>query len=95
MRFLKLIFLLLIMVLGATIAVLNADQVTLNYYFGSRELPLSVVLVGAMALGALLGVVASLGGMFRLKRQNFELKRKARIASEEVRNLRALPIKDQ
>jgi len=94
-RFLKLIFLLLIMMLGAAIAVLNADVVILNYYFGSQELPLSVVLVGAMALGALLGVLAGLGGMFRLKRENAELKRKARIASEEVRNLRALPIKDQ
>ncbi|MCG8427881.1 MAG: LapA family protein [Chromatiales bacterium] len=94
MRFLKLIFILLIMIIGAALAVMNADPVQLNYYFGSIELPLSVVLVGSIATGAALGLLATLGGFFRLKRQNMELKRKAKLASQEVNNLRSIPIKD-
>ncbi|MES9965612.1 MAG: LapA family protein [Candidatus Sedimenticola sp. 20ELBAFRAG] len=94
MRILKIIFFLLLMAIGAVLTAMNSDNVVLNYYFGSRELPLSVVLVGAVAFGALLGLLASLGGFFRLKRQNSELRRKAQLASQEVNNLRAIPIKD-
>ena len=94
MRFLKLIFILLIMMIGAAFAVMNADPVMLNYYFGKQELPLSVVLVGAIGLGAVLGVLATLSGSLRLRRENMSLRHKARLATQEVNNLRALPIKD-
>ncbi|MET0047837.1 MAG: LapA family protein [Sedimenticola sp.] len=94
MQLIKLIIILLLMAVGVVLTVLNSESVVLNYYFGSRELPLSVVLVAAVAFGALLGLVASLGGFFRLKRQNSELRRKAQLASQEINNLRAIPIKD-
>ena len=58
MRFLKLLLILLIMMFGAAFAVMNAEPVNLNYYFGSRELPLSVVLVGAVIVGVVLGALA-------------------------------------
>lgn len=93
-RFLKLIFIFIIMVIGAALAVMNAESVQLNYYFGSIQLPLSVILVGAIAAGSVLGLLAALGGFFRLKKQNVELRRQARLASQEVNNLRAIPIKD-
>ena len=94
MRLIRLILFLLVMLVGAVLAVMNADLVNLNYYFGSRELPLSVLLVGAVFVGAVLGMVAGLGGMMRVKRENADLRRQARLASEEVNNLRSLPIKD-
>lgn len=94
MRFLKIILFIVLMVIGGALASLNAGTVDLNYYFGSITLPLTIVLLGAVALGAFLGVLASLGGIFRLKRKNSELKRKARLAAQEVNNLRAIPIKD-
>jgi len=93
-RLIRLILFLLVMLVGAVLAVMNADLVNLNYYFGSRELPLSVLLVGAVFVGAVLGMVAGLGGMMRVKRENANLRRQARLASEEVNNLRSLPIKD-
>jgi putative membrane protein len=82
------------MLVGVALAVMNADPVNLNYYFGSRELPLSVLLVAAVFVGAILGMVAGLGGMMRVKRENADLRKQARLASEEVNNLRSLPIKD-
>lgn len=94
MRFLKLLFILLVMLVGAAFAVMNAEPVNLNYYFGSRELPLSVVLVGAVCIGAVLGILAGLTTMARLKRENAELHRQAKLASQEVNNLRTIPLKD-
>lgn len=94
MRLIRLILFLLVMLAGVALAVMNADLVNLNYYFGSRELPLSVLLVGAVFVGAILGMVAGLGGMMRVKRENADLRKQARLASEEVNNLRSLPIKD-
>lgn len=93
-RILGLLFLLLILVIGLTFAVLNATPVTLNYYFGSREAPLSLVLVLALIAGAILGVLASSGLMLRLKRENSRLQRAIKVAEKEVVNLRTMPVKD-
>ena len=75
MRFFKLLFILLVMLVGAAFAVMNAENVNLNYYFGSTVLPLSVVLVGAVCFGALLGILAGLGGLASLKYENANLRR--------------------
>ncbi|OQX31989.1 MAG: DNA recombination protein RecN [Candidatus Sedimenticola endophacoides] len=94
MRFLKFVLFLLVMVVGGAFATINAGVVTLDYYFASVTLPLSVVLLGAVAFGALLGCLAMLGSLFRLKRENSELVRKSRLANQELNNLRSIPIKD-
>ena len=94
MRFFKLLFILMVMLVGAAFAVMNAENVNLNYYFGSSVLPLSVVLVGAVCFGAVLGILAGLGGLARLKHENASLRRQVRLASQEVNNLRTMPIKD-
>ncbi len=95
MRIIKLILLMLIVMLGAVFAVLNAEPVQFNYYFGSRELPLSLIMTLALGAGALLGILACMGLMFGMKRENILLRRKSQLASQEVNNLRALPLKDR
>ena len=95
MRIIKLILLFLIVLLGAVFAVLNADPVNFNYYFGSHELPLSLIMTLAMGVGVLLGMLACMGLMFGMKRENLQLRRKSQLASQEVNNLRALPLKDR
>lgn len=95
MRFIKLILVLAVMILGAAFTLMNADNVVVNYYFGSRELPLSVVIVGVLCVGVLLGVFGNMGRILGLKRENAELRKQARLASQEVKNLRALPLKDR
>ena len=106
MRFFKLLFILLVMLVGAAFAVMNDEVVNLNYYFGSTVLPLSLVLVGAVCIGAVLGMLkntvvdnhivmlAGLAGLASLKHENASLRREARLASQEVKNLRTMPIKD-
>ncbi|MET0003700.1 MAG: LapA family protein [Candidatus Thiodiazotropha sp.] len=95
MRFIKLFIVILIMMLGAVFTVLNADPVEINYYFGHRDFPLSLILTIALGLGVILGVLAGMGRVLGLKREIHSLKRRSQMVSEEVKNLRALPLKEQ
>ena len=94
MRFIRLLLFLVLILLGAVFTVMNAGTVHLDYYFGALDLPFSLVLIAAIGVGALLGVLASLGTLFRMKRENAQLRRQVRLTSEEVRNLRSIPIKE-
>lgn len=91
---LKLLLLLLVLVVAAFFASLNPAEVTLNYYFGSADLPLAILLVAAMGVGVMLGLFAGLGLYVRAKRTQLRLQRKARLAEQEVNNLRAIPLRD-
>lgn len=95
MRFIKFIVVILIMMVGAVFAVLNADSVEINYYFGSRELPLSLILTITLGLGLVLGILAGMGRVLGLKREINALRKRSQMVNEEVNNLRALPLKDQ
>jgi lipopolysaccharide assembly protein A len=86
--------LLLVTLLGLTFALMNADMVRLDYYFGSVQAPLSLVVVIAIIIGAALGVLASVGIVVGQKRELAKLRKTAKIAEEEVSNLRSLPLKD-
>lgn len=94
-RVLGLLLLLLVLVFGLYFGLLNAEPVTVNYYFGARTLPLSFILVVMLIFGAVLGAVAGLGHSFRLRREIHRLRREHRIAEQELANLRSLPIKDK
>lgn len=94
MRFIRLLLFLVLILLGAAFTVLNDGSVHLDYYFGALDLSFSLILIVTLAVGALLGVLASLGTLFRMKRENAQLRRQVRLTSEEVRNLRSIPIKD-
>lgn len=95
MRIIKLILFMLIVMLGAVFAVLNAEPVQFNYYFGSVQMPLSLVMTIVLGAGVVLGILACMGLMFGMKRENLQLRRKSQLASQEVNNLRALPLKDR
>ena len=75
MRILSLIMMILIAVIGVTFAVLNAQAVTLNYYFGSSQASLSMVIVCAVGLGILIGLLSMTFPLLKLKASNFSLKR--------------------
>ena len=94
MRFIKLLLLMIIMIFGAVFAVLNSDSVQVNYYFGSRDLPLSLVLTMVFGVGVVLGVVSGMGRVVGLKREIQNLRRRSEMVSKEVNNLRALPLKE-
>lgn len=95
MRLVTFGFWIILLVLGIVFAVLNADKVSLNYYFGTAQVELSLIMVLAIVAGALLGVLSSLGVVLKAKREAAKYKKAADIAEKEVLNLRAIPIQDK
>lgn len=94
MRVIGSLFFIVIAIIGIAFAVLNADPVTLHYYTGSAETPLSLALVCALGIGALLGVIASTAVILRMKREISRLRREGKSTEKEIMNLRNIPIKD-
>jgi uncharacterized integral membrane protein len=68
----------MIMALGTALALLNGQPVRLDYYFGQLEAPLALVVAGAVAVGALFGVLASLGRVVRAKQESAHWRRRAK-----------------
>lgn len=95
LRIIYLILALIIVIIGIVFAVLNAEHVQLNYYLGSVQIPLSLMLVLAMIVGAGLGVLASLSIIITSRREVHKLKKSVEMAEKEIVNLRNIPIKDQ
>jgi len=84
-----------VMVFGLTFAYRNPQTIALKYHFGlSWEGPVSLILLGAFAFGVVLGVVASLALVVRMQRELRRAQREISDIEQEVRSLRALPIKD-
>lgn len=93
-RVISLILIAIFVLLGLAFAVVNAKPVELNYFLAVREVPLAMVLVLSLVLGAIMGFVFSLGMVIRLKRETLRLRRQLQVADKEVVNLRTMPIKD-
>jgi len=93
MRLIQGILLFLVFVVALAFAVINAQSVTVSYYLGSFDLPLSVVMVVTFALGSLFGILAGFVRVLTLKREVSRLRRSERIAQQELTNLRSLPIR--
>lgn len=94
-RLLLLILFLVLFALGISFAVHNAEPVQLNYYFGRIVAPLSLVVVMALAAGALLGVITSVVLVFGQRRKVARLQRKLSMCEQELRNLRQIPLRDK
>ncbi|OGT20673.1 MAG: hypothetical protein A2V90_05190 [Gammaproteobacteria bacterium RBG_16_57_12] len=93
-RFVILFVILVAVFLGLGFAVLNAGLVTLNYYFGRGEYPLSLILVATLALGCFMGMLAGLGMYLGARRELARLRKEVKLKEKEVLNLRTLPLKD-
>jgi len=85
---------LVLCVAALSFAALNAEPVAIDYYLGQLEVPLALLLVTALAIGALLGSLVGFGRVLRVRRDMARLRRESRATEEEVRNLRALPLRD-
>lgn len=67
MRIFTLLILIFAVILGVSFAALNAGSVTVNYYIGTQTIPLSLLLLGVLVIGILIGYFASLPSRFRSK----------------------------
>jgi len=94
-RLFRFVVYLIVALLALVFALLNAQPTQFNYYYGQLEIPLSLIIAIAIAVGAVLGVVASMGIVIRAKRQSTVQRRNAEIAEKELSKLRALPLKEK
>lgn len=67
----------------------NTHLVTVNYYFASVELSVSVLLLSALCLGMLLGMSFNVLRMWSLQRDNQRLKRLHKQTLHEINTLLA------
>jgi len=94
-RLIGLIGLILIAIVVLAFTVKNSGDVTFNFYAGSIQLPLSLLLAITLAFGALFGVLASLVVLLRTKQELRKARKQARMKVQEIENLRAIPFQDK
>ena len=85
---------LVVIAIGLSFAMLNPAATELDFYFGRLALPLSLWLVIAFALGALLGMVAAVGIITKQRWQLARLRREVASSRDELSELRKLPIRN-
>lgn len=95
MRVLSYLFLLLLILIGITFATLNPDIVTVNYYIGQQQLPLSLLLVSVFGLGGILGILVGFWFVINTKIKNYRLRQRLKMAEKEIENLRAIPLQNK
>lgn len=88
------VFFLILVLFGIIFAVLNSEMVALNYYFDTQQVPLSLIMLLSMIIGAVIGVLVSMAQLLKARRDVSKLKKQVQIAEKEVSNLRTIPIKD-
>ncbi len=95
LKLLKFFFLIAAAALGASFAYINPGLVRVSYYFGVLELPLGILIFLLLGVGIVLGLLSSVAGYVRLRRENSQLSRRSQLVSEEINNLRSLPLRDR
>lgn len=84
MRIVNYLFLVFIILVGVTFALLNAKGVDLNYYFGTIRIPLSLLLVESFALGILITLIVNFVVYIKLKRKNIYLRDQIRTLQTQL-----------
>ncbi|MDF1677606.1 MAG: LapA family protein [Legionellaceae bacterium] len=93
MRFIMMIFYLCLMLLGVSFSVLNAGAVTLNLYFKTVTLPMSMLVVMAFVLGVLVGFVIFWSRYWCRYVKYRKVKHQLEMMEREIKNLREIPLK--
>jgi len=76
MKIFSYIMVILVILLGVTFAMMNTSPVTLNYYVGTSDISLSLLLVLVLFIGVLLGVIFMSSKLLKEKYENRRYKNK-------------------
>jgi lipopolysaccharide assembly protein A len=83
----------IVLIGGLLFFVKNNQLQEFNYIIGSVELPLSILLLTSLAIGAILGIAATIPLILRLNHQKSRLEKQVKLSEKEINNLRTLPAK--
>ena len=95
MRVLMIFFYILLVLFGVTFAVLNATSVKVNLYFATLTMPISLLMTIMLGVGLILGMILFIFKYWRLKSEQHKLRNQLKLSEKEIKNLRAIPLKDQ
>ncbi len=93
-RIIFLLFFLAVLAVGLAFAVINIEPVKVNYYLGSVEMPLALLIVLSIAAGGLLGVLATMGKIVGARGEAVRLRRSLNGVQKELDALRSAPQPD-
>ena len=82
------------LVVAIIFAVANYSPVTINYFVGEIQIPLSILIFLIFLLGLLFGLALDSLILLRQRSQIQGLKKKIVAVEEELNNLRKMPLKD-
>ena len=85
------ILFIVVLVCGLLFFVKNNQLQAVDYIIGSVELPLSILLLTSLAIGAVLGIIATVPLILRLNHQKSRLEKQVKLSEKEINNLRTLP----
>lgn len=92
MKIISFIIIFILVIFGISFALLNASVVTLNYYFGSIKMSLSLLLVFTLGLGVLIAFLIALWSILKNKNQNRRLKNRIKQLELEIEKLKNVTI---
>jgi putative membrane protein len=93
-KILRLVLLAIVLIAGVAWHARNGQLVKLNFYAANFEVPVSLVVVASVLVGAVLGVLASTTIIVRLQRQNRQLTRRMQAAEQQQKMVNAVAVKD-
>ncbi len=88
LRIIAILLFILVLFVGVGFSSLNSDPVTVHYYIGTAELPLSVVVISAFALGVLCAFLVSLNVHLGSRWTASRLRRDLRLREREIGQLK-------
>ncbi len=94
LRIIRFMVVLVIILAGLAIHLRNDQPVLFDYYLGHLELPFSLFLIIGICSGVVLGILAGLPLLLRMKRQRDRLASRIRLNEKELNNLRVIPVKN-
>lgn len=77
----------LVLIVGVTFSSLNSYPVQVNYYFGSTQLMLPILILIAMAIGALLGIFAFFKSWWGRVQENRRLQARIQRLERKIREI--------
>lgn len=94
-RILNIVIFLLLFVLSVTFAFFNFDNVKVHFLFGEAFVPLVVVILLTLIVGALIGVLFSVWMSMHVRLELSRTKKELKSVRQELDNLRTIPLKDR
>lgn len=86
------VFLVLLFLLGLVFGALNLDTVTLNFHLGQIRLPVGIMVILAVLVGAVLGLLVCSGLVLKYRSESRSLQKRISLAEQELTNVRKIPV---